>query len=133
MKWWLALLLIAAPALAGEFTVPGERTALRHMRLRNGHFIIKGTTPPKLTACGTGPVALGNDTVGEIITGTSDGGSCTITYMRAYTVAPHPMLTPDSNIAVYVTAESTTGFTLNIGAPTAGSNRHINYLIVGYE
>jgi hypothetical protein len=109
----------------------------------NGHFLT-GNTSGSTTAtvganAGTSATCTvsGNDTGGQITLTTgsaawANGLQCTINFSASYGAAPHPVITPASNVDVsavkpYV-GSGTASFTVNfINADTASNVYTLNY------
>lgn len=53
-----------------------------------GHIRVGNQTAPALTACGTSPSIIGDDTAGEVTMGTGTPTGCVITFKTAYAAAP---------------------------------------------
>jgi hypothetical protein len=88
-----------------------------------GHVEVTGADPT-LSACGTSPTIIGNDTAGTVTMGTGGPSSCTVTFASAYaTNAPACIVNlvgSGSLVETQVTAISTSAFTF--GDPAAGAN-----------
>ncbi len=97
-----------------------NQTLTQQVRLdANGHLEYKGTAPT-LSSCGTSPSIVGNDMVGSVTTGTTNGASCTVTFAAEWTNAPLCVLTPRGS-TITLTAQSVT--TLQFAAArSSGAN-----------
>lgn len=82
--------------------VRAEMTDSGHLEFNHG----SGT--PTLTVCGTTPTISGTDTAGQITVGTSGGTGCTLTFSKAWALAPYCVVSNPSNFAVTNIASYTT-------------------------
>jgi hypothetical protein len=79
---------------------------------------------PTVSACGTDPSIEGDDFAGVVTIGSGVVTSCTITFAKAYAVAPSCVITSDAVIVIRVGAISTTTVTLNSGVSIATNIIH---------
>jgi hypothetical protein len=129
---YLGNLTVKAATVNGSLTV-------------NGHIITGGTalaSPGSINAhagVGASCTVVGNDTGGQITlnTGTSgwaNGAQCTYSFVSAYGVAPHPVITSansadTSAVKPWVSA-TINNFTVNFISPDTGANTYVwNYFI----
>lgn len=99
MKRLLALLLVVYLA---AWSLPAQA------QTDASHLWIKAVAAPTVTGCGTGATVLGNDSAGVITMGTGVVTTCTLTFARAWVVAPVCVGTPTLAVTVSVTPPTTT-------------------------
>lgn len=80
-----------------------------------GHFATGGATP-SVSSCGTSPAVSGNDSAGTVTVGTGGTLTCTVTFAVPFQSTPKVFVSPNSAVAVGVSAKSTTSFTITAGA-----------------
>ena len=87
----------------------------------NGHIGISSTGTPVLSACGTSPSIVGNDTRGTVTFGTAAPSTCTLTFASAYTSAPFCVVSANGSFAsaVYVSSTSTTQLVIGLNTGTS--------------
>jgi len=132
--------LFSADTSARTLTVTGTPSSFATLTLDNSHFASTQSTPPTIgtpTNCGTTPTAAvtvgSTDTAGSFTITTGTGGTSStcdtvFTFNKAYGSAPKSIIVVGKTDAAsalrqpYVSAETTTDFTVQFGASTGGTN-----------
>lgn len=96
-----------------------------------GRFVAAGPAPT-LATCGTSSTVSGNDTAGKITIGTGTPSACTITFSRAFAVAPSCYAVDETTAAknAVTAASTTTAVVLTFAAATVNSDV-IAYICIG--
>jgi hypothetical protein len=89
----------------------------------NGRISTTQTVAPTVSSCGTSPAVAGTDQVMKVTFGTGTPSACTITFNRAFPVAPNCVATHYSAtpVVVGISAISTTALTINTNAAAASA------------
>lgn len=95
----------------------------------SGHIVFTGDAPT-LSSCGTSPSIAGNDNGAHITIGTSESGTCTITFATEWTNKPICTCDDDSAIQNCKTVETTTTLTVS---GTWSDNEEIDFQCQGYR
>lgn len=93
-----------------------------------GHLIASSTSPV-LSACGTSPTMVGDDSHGTVTTGATANG-CTVTFSRAYTVAPVCAVTSQTGSVVNTFSYAVTVSTLTTTETAIGGGK-FDYICYG--
>jgi hypothetical protein len=143
------MLIKAAGGTVDLLQLQAQSTTAALFRLdQYGHIVADGNGSPTLavqTAAGTGATASvtsgGSDTSGQITvtagTSPASGALVNVTFANAYAVSPRSIqLTSSSGAAAsgqaYISAKSTTGFTISlVNAPAASASLSWYYTVVG--
>jgi len=112
--WFARVALVAALLCAG--TTPAWAHGLT-------------TLPTVAGSCGTGPTIVGSDLAGKVTTGTGSPTSCTITFQKAFAVAPACVGNDETTAAAVKAISTTTTLILSSGAFVASDV--LSYLCVG--
>lgn len=94
-----------------------------------GHIITGGATPT-VSACGTTPTIVGNDTAGLITAGGGTETACTITFTTPWINAP--ICVANDNGAVLALEPKTTTTTLTLTAASTFASSTLSYMCMGY-
>jgi hypothetical protein len=106
----------------GGLSTDGNLTA-------TGKIAVTGTDPT-VSACGTTPAIVGNDTAGIITAGSGTATACTITFASTYTDEPVCVVTSHFNSGdpLYFSAKSATAFTVTTASGANFASTQINYV-----
>jgi hypothetical protein len=81
----------------------------------SGHLYSIGGTPA-VRSCGVSPKIVGHDNAGAIKVGRGSVTACTLAFSSPYLTLPYCIATPSSNMTLWVSAVSTSAFTVNSSA-----------------
>lgn len=124
----LAILIIALSVTAAIAQFNGV-IGLLFNPVIGGHLTFSGPTPA-LTNCGTSPSITGNDNAAHVVVGTSESGTCTITFTTPWINKPICICDDDSAVQDCKTVETTTTLTVT---GTWSDNEEIDYQCIGYK
>lgn len=93
----------------------------------HGHLQTTGDAPA-LSSCGTSPSITGNDNAAHITVGTSESGTCTVTFAHPFENKPVCNCDDDTAVQNCKTVETTTTLTVS---GTWSDNEEIDYTCIG--
>jgi hypothetical protein len=105
----------------------GKQARILHFDGTTRHLWI-GVATPALTACGTSPTIVGNDTAGTVTLGGGSPAGCVITFASAYANPPLCTVTWQQNLASMQYVLAAASITLT---QTATSSNKVNYTCFG--
>lgn len=98
----------------------------------SGHVLMPASgTAPALSSCGTSPSIVGGDHAGKVTVGS--GGtvqSCTLTFNKAYTVAPACVANTESQVLVVRAVSTTTTLTIDCAVAGCLESDVVSYICI---
>jgi hypothetical protein len=109
-----------------RFTIASSTGGVNMFSIGNGGEIITGGTVPTTSSCGTNTIG-GNNTAGTVNISAGAPTSCTVTFSGSAKTRPYSVVvTGRNNVTYYVSATSTTAFTVTGSATINGFSYIVN-------